>query len=381
MKQFVSVVVVILVVAFLGTDLLQAQVTGTNGVLGINLSNAGRIRIGPSPYTSGTRHIDRITSIAGLNKDAVFDYNEDADSTSYKAQKITLAGADSVWRVLVDAEYSQKPPKVKVQVTLYGWKNAKYFVYRYRFYNDSTVTMPLYLSSFTIPMPSAAYGGESIVYNKDKKTCYYYRTGTQVYVSQKLLSKNLVSMRIMDWNDYSPDPNSDAASDSMRYAMSTYSGFDTLLAAASSDGSVFQMNAGLYTLAAKDSTDIYFGVGIGASVNEALALMDSAQVKYGKLTSVERTSLQVPATCVLEQNYPNPFNPSTLIQFSVKERGNVTLTVHDLLGRTVETLAEGLLEPGKYKAIFDGSRYPTGIYYYTIVAGNYRDTKKMLLTK
>ena len=58
-----------------------------------------------------------------------------------------------------------------------------------------------------------------------------------------------------------------------------------MIAIAGADGSVLQMNAGVYTLASKDSADVYFGLGLGASATEAIALMDSAQAMYSNLVT------------------------------------------------------------------------------------------------
>ncbi len=89
----------------------------------------------------------------------------------------------------------------------------------------------------------------------------------------------------------------------------------------------------------------------------------------------------IPQTYSLEQNYPNPFNPSTTIRFSVPELGLVTLKVFNLLGEEVATLINGELTNGTYEVDFRGSNFSSGIYFYTITANNYFDTKKMILLK
>ena len=380
MKRFLVILIAVAALLLMTADLLQAQ-TGGSGVIGFNLTNAGRVRIGPYPYSSGTAHIGRTTATAALNKNAVFDYNEDANKTAYLAQKITLPGVDDAARTVADNSYANKPPKVHVEVTIYFWAGTKYIIYRYRFYNDSTGTMPLYLGSFTVPMPSGAYGGETIAYNVAKRTSYFYRTGTAAYISQKLLNKNLTSMRIRDWDTYSSDPASDVATDSVRYLMATETANDTLLTAGA-DGSVFCMNAGLSTLASKDSVDLYFGMGVGATPAEAIALMDSAQAKYGKLlTVVEKSSAVIPAQFALEQNYPNPFNPSTQIKFALMSRSSVTLTVYDALGRNIRTLVNQQLDAGEYAATFDAANLSSGVYYYVLKAGSFTQTKRMVLIR
>ena len=84
----------------------------------------------------------------------------------------------------------------------------------------------------------------------------------------------------------------------------------------------------------------------------------------------------------LNQNYPNPFNPTTNIVFSIPTQENVSLKVYDILGNEVAVLLNNeRLSAGKYKADFNGSNLSSGIYYYTIKANNFSDTKKMLLVK
>jgi hypothetical protein len=88
-----------------------------------------------------------------------------------------------------------------------------------------------------------------------------------------------------------------------------------------------------------------------------------------------------PETYSLEQNYPNPFNPSTTIRFSVPEAGLVTLKVFNLLGEQVATLVNSDLAKGRYEINFKGNDISSGIYFYTLKAGNYVSTKKMILLK
>ncbi|MBI5402067.1 MAG: T9SS type A sorting domain-containing protein [Ignavibacteriae bacterium] len=83
----------------------------------------------------------------------------------------------------------------------------------------------------------------------------------------------------------------------------------------------------------------------------------------------------------LMQNYPNPFNPNTIIKFRIKESGFVTLKIYDMLGKEVAVLVNENLKPGSYDREFDASGLSSGIYFYKITAGDFTDTKKMILTK
>jgi hypothetical protein len=88
-----------------------------------------------------------------------------------------------------------------------------------------------------------------------------------------------------------------------------------------------------------------------------------------------------PKTFVLHQNAPNPFNPLTVIEFEIPESRFVTLTLYDGLGREMEKLASGRYPAGKYKSIWDARNYPSGFYYARLQAGDFAQTKKMMLVK
>jgi hypothetical protein len=83
----------------------------------------------------------------------------------------------------------------------------------------------------------------------------------------------------------------------------------------------------------------------------------------------------------LSQNYPNPFNPTTTISYQIPTDGFVTLKVYDVLGKEVATLVNGPKTSGRYNVQFDGSSLSSGIYFYKISAGDYTNTKKLILMK
>jgi len=83
----------------------------------------------------------------------------------------------------------------------------------------------------------------------------------------------------------------------------------------------------------------------------------------------------------LEQNYPNPFNPVTNIEFSIKDDSFVSLRIIDLLGREVEVLVNEILTAGNHKIQYNGSKLEPGIYFYEILAGDFKDVKKLILIK
>jgi len=86
-------------------------------------------------------------------------------------------------------------------------------------------------------------------------------------------------------------------------------------------------------------------------------------------------------TFMLMQNYPNPFNPSTKISYSLYRKTFVTLTISDLLGKEITGLVNSEEEPGLKTVEFNSGNLASGVYYYTLKAGGYTVTKKMLLLK
>ena len=89
----------------------------------------------------------------------------------------------------------------------------------------------------------------------------------------------------------------------------------------------------------------------------------------------------VPAEFYLSQNYPNPFNPITNFEFRISDFGFVSLKVYDLLGREVAVLIDEEKSAGEYEVEFNGEGLSSGMYFYTLKAGNFTDTKKMILLK
>ena len=90
---------------------------------------------------------------------------------------------------------------------------------------------------------------------------------------------------------------------------------------------------------------------------------------------------QLPRDYTVDQNYPNPFNSSTVIHYQLPERTWVRLRVFNLLGQEVATLLEGIQEPGLKSIEFKDDNLQSGVYYYELIAGNFKETKKMILIK
>ena len=97
-------------------------------------------------------------------------------------------------------------------------------------------------------------------------------------------------------------------------------------------------------------------------------------------------NIVAPEQIMIYQNYPNPFNPTTTLRYDLPEDANVNIIIYDMMGRQVKTLINGLQTPGyktvQWDATNDKNRpVSAGLYLYTIQAGEFRQTKKMVLLK
>ncbi|NUN68586.1 MAG: T9SS type A sorting domain-containing protein [Bacteroidetes bacterium] len=155
--------------------------------------------------------------------------------------------------------------------------------------------------------------------------------------------------------------------------------------------------AGGTSLSPKQTTDggeTWTSVTIGNSLNRFRKVNDSVMYvsgagmwKYSPGTALSvRNGVAVPAGPMLEQNYPNPFNPQTTITFTVPEDGYATISIYDITGAWVRTLAAGEMKKGKATVSWDGriesdEEAPSGTYFYRLQTKNSTETKKMLLIR
>ena len=178
--------------------------------------------------------------------------------------------------------------------------------------------------------------------------------------------------------------------------------------AISADGTIFVANSldGLRALTFDGTTftnTAHIGVGgthdvavgpdgvIYTTVNQAGIEGGLMAFRYEKVTAVDDEENQVITGFQLSQNYPNPFNPSTIIRFSMPGESFVTLKVFNTLGEEITTLINENIIAGNYEVEFsakggsasggDAWNLPSGIYFYRIQAGDFIQTKKMILLK
>ena len=96
---------------------------------------------------------------------------------------------------------------------------------------------------------------------------------------------------------------------------------------------------------------------------------------------IKKISDNTPDKFSLSQNYPNPFNPNTKFKIQIAKLGIVRVAIFDILGKEVATLVNEQLKPGSYEVEWDGSNYPSGVYFYKLLTESFSETKKMVLVK
>jgi len=96
---------------------------------------------------------------------------------------------------------------------------------------------------------------------------------------------------------------------------------------------------------------------------------------------LERPRPARPLAPTLGAPWPNPFNPTARVEYELPRPSAISLTVHDLLGRRVAVLAEGLRAAGRHEAVIDGSRLASGLYFVTLEAAGQVETRKVLLVR
>jgi hypothetical protein len=122
--------------------------------------------------------------------------------------------------------------------------------------------------------------------------------------------------------------------------------------------------------------DTLNNVYVAGSITASYALL-----KYSQMITGITDPPEVPLSYSLSQNYPNPFNPETHIAFDIPRSGFVTLRVYDITGREAAALVNENRQAGRYIVSWNAVNFASGVYFYKIEAGDFIQTKRMLLVK
>ena len=129
-------------------------------------------------------------------------------------------------------------------------------------------------------------------------------------------------------------------------------------------------NSSVHSLAVSN-TDLFAGISGGVW-----------KIPLSKtITSVKNNYNDLPTEFTISQNYPNPFNPSTRIDYNLPTDEKVVIKVYNILGKEIAELVNEQQAAGRYSVQFDGSSLSSGVYFYSISAGKYHQTRKIILLK
>jgi hypothetical protein len=129
-----------------------------------------------------------------------------------------------------------------------------------------------------------------------------------------------------------------------------------------------------------DSLGITCAEGYAWGIKDSLIGAIINGVKYGnQIVGVKENNLI--SKFELSQNYPNPFNPTTNIIFNLPNSHFTTLKVYNILGEEITTLINEKLESGNHYVTWNAKNFPSGLYYYRLISGDFVETKKMILIK
>lgn len=146
------------------------------------------------------------------------------------------------------------------------------------------------------------------------------------------------------------------------------------------DGKNFATNSfvrGKGTTTEKQYYSYIDNINLTGSIFYRLKQLDfGGNYQYSKTVEVTRA-----ISYELSQNHPNPFNPTTTIYFSIPQNSFVTLKVYDVLGSEVAELVNGQVDAGVQKVNFNAINLNSGMYFYTLKAGSFTETKKLMLIK
>jgi hypothetical protein len=154
------------------------------------------------------------------------------------------------------------------------------------------------------------------------------------------------------------------------------------------------MTCGPFEMALGDTQDFSMAL-VGSTGNDNLLSVAVLKYNIGLIKwvldystkiGVEEEIGDLPSTFSLSQNYPNPFNPSTTIEYEVPSESHVQINIYDILGRQINTIINENQSTGSHSILWQaidekGERLSDGVYFYQIIAGEYKRTMKMVILK
>jgi len=308
-------------------------------------------------------------------------------------------------------DVSASPTSLGIETEVYTYsfsteQDADYIVIRYVFKNTTPDTISNFYAGqyWDFDLDATSYDDDVVGYDTDNNFGYVYdNDGNPIstYIGLALLSEGNIGFfamnntghinPIISWDGFSDEEKWTALTSGLNYSSTIPSDISALI----SDGP--------HNLDPNSKIEVDFVVVAGDNLSDLRDNVQEARIKYQEIPTDVSEDNFILNSFGLEQNYPNPFNPSTTIKYSIPSSSvmlnsiqhlnneipapgqndniNVKLSVYDILGREVVTIVNKNKKAGNYQVSFDGSKHPSGVYYYRLIVGSLLQTKKMILLK
>ena len=350
----------------------SAQVTFEGNFIVVTLGNYSHFSVNDATQDQ-LEQIDRFTPIVGGNLNEVIDYANDMDNVEDPAVMEPATYGDMELYGVFDNAFSGAPPAYQIGVNVYCWNDQPFVILKYTITNVSGEALDARAGFEVLPIIDGAYGEEKMEYLAELNAFRVYRPEASTNVGVKFLSPAMTGLKALEWYGGYND------SDENLFEYLTY-GYIDVEYQSGLDGSVIVPSADPMTLGDGETMVVYVAVAVGGDLSAIETNLEDAETVYNTIiTSVEDEF--VPLQYSLSQNYPNPFNPTTEISFAIPQRENVSIKIFNPIGQQVAQLLNKEMEAGSHELSFNASDLPSGVYFYSIEAGNFTMTKKMMLLK
>jgi len=399
MRKKLSAIVVFLILFF--SENILAQVYFSTGKIFVRVDDFAAIRIYSIDGSDTVQQLNRVSLLVAGDTNQVWDYWNDVDIVSVSDTADTAFFGDYELKGEYNNGYSNLPPKVIVDQSIFGWNDEGYCIIKATITNKQDSTIPSIVGLDVVQYMDSTWENDNIYFDNTNNMLVQYE---KHYAAVKILSEETTSAQVFDWyKEYSVDSN--------YYNWITNKSFDTEPLTTNEDGGVAILAGELQNLKSDQFKTIYFTIAVGGSEQEMQNNIQAADQRFSVITNVESNGLNVPLNFTLYQNYPNPFNPSTTINYSIpsksvmlnlpdrqagsfqhlnnsgipkqvqNDNANVTLKIYDILGREAAILVNQKQKPGNYKVEWNASEFSSGIYFYQLSTENLQQTRKMILLK